>query len=189
MDQIRPIPLDAVPRALARAERYRLLNEPREAESICRDVLAVDPGNQQALVALVLAMTDLFAAGETAPADVQPFLARLTSPVDREYYAGVIEERWGKVLMLSGECRRSALDYLRQAMRHYDAVQRMGNGGGSRAAAGTADAGEPGVRWDAVLRWNTCVRMIERHGLEACCAEETASDAAEEDVPARERTA
>ena len=47
---------DAVPRALAKAERYRLLNEPSQAESICRDVLAVDAANQDALTMLLLAL-------------------------------------------------------------------------------------------------------------------------------------
>ncbi len=55
---------DAVPAALARAERYRFLNEPSEAESICLDVLDVDPGNQDALVTLLLALSDQF--GEAA---------------------------------------------------------------------------------------------------------------------------
>ena len=47
---------DAVPRALAKAERYRLLNEPGEAESICLDALAVEPANQSALTTLLLAL-------------------------------------------------------------------------------------------------------------------------------------
>ena len=38
-----------MPAALEKALRYRLLNEPVEAESICRDVLEVDPDNQAAL--------------------------------------------------------------------------------------------------------------------------------------------
>ena len=30
--------------------RYRLLNDPEQAESICLDILEVEPGNQEALV-------------------------------------------------------------------------------------------------------------------------------------------
>ena len=50
--------------ALAKAEQYRLLNEPWHAESICRDVLEIDATNRQALVKLILALTDQF--GRTA---------------------------------------------------------------------------------------------------------------------------
>ena len=46
MFEFKRITPEAVPAALSKAERYRLLNEPREAESICRDVLLVDPENQ-----------------------------------------------------------------------------------------------------------------------------------------------
>ena len=54
MRELKPISTAAVPAALEKALRYRLLNEPAEAESICRDVLLADPGNQEALVTLVL---------------------------------------------------------------------------------------------------------------------------------------
>src|SRR5579864_3525344 len=58
--ELKTLSLEAVPRALAKAERYRLLNEPGEAESICRDALDADPDNQDALVMLLLALTDQF---------------------------------------------------------------------------------------------------------------------------------
>ena len=58
MFEPKPISIEAIPNALAKAERYRLLNEPREAESICRDVLEVDADNQEAIATLVLALTD-----------------------------------------------------------------------------------------------------------------------------------
>src|ERR1700722_16262182 len=66
MNDFKPISPDAVPLALEKAERYRLLNEPAQAESICLDVLAVDPDNQRALVMLLLALSDQFLTG---PAD------------------------------------------------------------------------------------------------------------------------
>jgi hypothetical protein len=63
-----PIPLkklskDAIPRAQERAERYRLLNEPVQAESICLDILEVNPQDQLVLVTLLLAITDQFGQG------------------------------------------------------------------------------------------------------------------------------
>ena len=39
MFELERISIDAVPAALEKAERYRLLNEPLMAESICLDVL------------------------------------------------------------------------------------------------------------------------------------------------------
>ena len=60
MFELKPLSREAVPAALEKAMRYRLLNEPGEAESICHDVLHVDPGNQQAIVTLLLALTDRF---------------------------------------------------------------------------------------------------------------------------------
>src|SRR6266436_320626 len=55
MFELKRLSLEAVPAALERALRYRLLNEPAEAESICHDVLEIDPENQEALVMLLLA--------------------------------------------------------------------------------------------------------------------------------------
>ena len=60
MFELKPLSEKAVPRALERAERYRLLNEPAEAESICQDVLRIEPENQQALISLLPALTDQF---------------------------------------------------------------------------------------------------------------------------------
>src|SRR5262245_38466053 len=98
MFEPRPISKSAIPRALEKAERYRLLNEPAEAESICLDVLGVEPEHQQALVMLLLALTDRF--GRTyklSGMQPQDLLPRLHSAYDRAYYAGVIAERRAKV--------------------------------------------------------------------------------------------
>jgi hypothetical protein len=43
---LKPISKDGIPEAISKAELYRNLNEPGEAESICRDILAADPENQ-----------------------------------------------------------------------------------------------------------------------------------------------
>ena len=55
MFELKRLSEEAIPAALEKATRYRLLNEPAEAESICHDVLQIDPENQQALVVLLLA--------------------------------------------------------------------------------------------------------------------------------------
>ena len=49
-----PVSPEGIPGALSKAERYRFLNEPWQAESICRDVLAIDPNNVLALTVLGL---------------------------------------------------------------------------------------------------------------------------------------
>src|SRR5207247_6227909 len=92
--QLKPLSKDANPASLERAMRYRLLNEPAESESICLDVLRTDPCNQQALVVLVLAVTDRFsktyAVGDS---QAQEIVARLKDDYERAYYSGIICER------------------------------------------------------------------------------------------------
>ena len=87
--ELKTIARDGIPHALEKAERYRLLNDPAQAESICRDVLAVDADNQDALRALILALTDQFGAqrrGRRGPRG-----ARLRSPqLDRRVRARVL---------------------------------------------------------------------------------------------------
>src|SRR5574341_2557695 len=96
MFELKPLSREAVPRALEKAERYRLLNEPVEAESIARDVLTLDPANQKALVMLLLALTDQFAAGRGDTEAARALLPRLEGDYERSYYAGIVCERRAK---------------------------------------------------------------------------------------------
>ena len=148
MPELRPISAEAVDAALEKAQRYRLLNEPHEAESICHDVLLADPDNVQAKITLLLALTDQF--GQRAGAGLeaaQEQIPSLPSEYERAYYAGVIFERWGKSHLGRDMPRHVAFDWIREAMNHYDA----------------AAAIRPPENDDAILRWNTCVRLIEKH--------------------------
>src|SRR5437016_7273593 len=90
----------AIPRALEKAERYRLLNEPVGAESICLDILSVEPENQEALVTLVLALTDQFGQGykmsEIHPREV---VAKLKGEYEQSYYAGIVAERQAQAVL------------------------------------------------------------------------------------------
>jgi hypothetical protein len=91
--ELKPISADAVPRALAKAERYRLLSEPAEAESICLDALRADPDNNEAIVMLILALTDQF--GESVPSVAVQALElaeRLREPYEHAYYSGIVWE-------------------------------------------------------------------------------------------------
>ena len=170
MPELRPIAAEAITRSLLKAERYRLLNEPREAESICRDCLAADAGHQEALRGLILSLTDLFSGLQINADEARALAARLTDEFDRRYYGGVVEERWGKALLASGYPKGLVYEHIAAALRHFDA----------------ADAIAPPTNDDAALRWNACVRMIDHHGLgpEAESAGVPAEDF-DDDVPMR----
>jgi hypothetical protein len=153
MIQLKSISLDAIPGALERVERYRLLNEPELAESICEDVLAIEPDNQSALVMLLLSLTDQF-HNERADcrARAQELLERLHGEYERLYYAGIIRERRGLALLGRGGpgSDRSASVWIQEAMAYYE----------------RAEAIRPPGNDDAILRWNTCARVRLRHHLE-----------------------
>ena len=136
-------------RALRKVERYRLLNEPWEAESICRDVLELDPENQQAIVALLLSVTDQFRRDLTRAGEARSLLGRLDDEYQRLYYAGIIAERLGKAHLNRNAMGAAPIAYglLREAMEWYDQAGRV----------------RPTDNDDALLRWNTCARLLMRH--------------------------
>jgi hypothetical protein len=147
MLELKPLSKAAIPAALAKAERYRLLNEPMQAESICLDILAIDPDNQDALVTLLLALTDQFDDEESssrAAKSVGDFVLRLRDEYHRNYYAGIICERRGRSHLRKGHLLSAAADWLREAMTYYE-----------RAEAQREPAND-----DAILRWNACARTL-----------------------------
>jgi hypothetical protein len=150
---LKKITPDGIPHALERAERYRLLNEPEQAESIYRDVLAVDDDNQTALRALILALTDQFGphgAGGAAR-EARDHIVQLDDEYDRAYYTGIVYERETRAyLQHKNVVRSGAYDGFRHAMEWYE----------------RAEALRPPGNVDAILRWNSCVRAIERERLE-----------------------
>src|SRR6202035_5773642 len=94
MSDLKSLHKDAIPAALEKAERYRLLNEPGEAESICLDILAVVPDNQRAIITLLLALTDRFEKGySVSDTQTKELLTRMKSEYDRTYYSGIVAER------------------------------------------------------------------------------------------------
>ena len=147
MFEPKPIRKDAVPGAIEKAERYRLLNQPRQAESICRDVLRVDPDNQAALVTLVLALTDQFPLKYNVEIrGTQEILKRIDGEYEKAYYDGVIHERWGKALFRGGALAEVAGGWLRKAMDHFDRAEKV----------------SPTNNDEAILRWNACARLMNR---------------------------
>src|SRR5437588_4932766 len=133
MFQPKPIYPEAIPRALEKAERYRLLAEPEEAESICLDILAIEPDNQSAIITLLLALTDQFRTSCTeCLTRAQALLPRLADEYERCYYAGIICERRGSAQLDKGVLggRTVAYNWLRQAMDWYEqaeAIRPAGN--------------------------------------------------------------
>ncbi len=154
MFELKPLSEKGIPAAIEKAERYRLLNEPRLAESICLDILELDADNQKAIVILLLAVTDQFGKGRSVdPNDARQLLPRLKEAYDREYYAGIICERQGKSTLNQSIPGGNYLAYewLRDAMEHFEKAEKI----------------RPSGNDDPILRWNTCVRLIERNKLEA----------------------
>ena len=147
MYRLKPLSAHAIPAALAKAERYRLLNEPGEAESICLDVLAIEPHHQGALVTLLLALTDQFAdGGARFDRQARDLLPRLGSEYERAYYAGIICERRAKAHLARHGPGSGSVAYegLVEALGHYE----------------TAEARRPPGNDDAILRWNACARLL-----------------------------
>src|SRR5262249_8530132 len=140
MFELKQLSRDAIPAALEKAMRYRLLNEPAEAESISQDVLRTEPDNQQALVILLLALSDRFSKGYAVGlTQAQEILPRLRDPYERAYYAGIISERRAKAQLHRGGpgCGFEAYEFLREAMEWYE----------------KAEALRPPGNDDALLRW------------------------------------
>jgi hypothetical protein len=147
MFELKPLSREAIPAALSKAERYRLLNEPDQAESICLDILAVDPDNREALVMLLLALTDQFPVGDgQLVARAQALVTRLDSPYERSYFSGVVAERRARAILERGSPSRliSAGTWMREAMAHYE----------------RAESGRPSGNDEARLRWNACARLL-----------------------------
>lgn len=148
MFELKPLSKDAVRAAIEKAKHYRLLNEPGAAESICLDVLAVEPDNQEALVNIVLAMSDRFgkdyAVGDT---HIQEFLGRIRGEYERAYYGGIVFERRAKALLARDGV--NAFEMFEKAMECFDRAEKM----------------RPAGNDDPILRWNGCARIIKRNNL------------------------
>jgi hypothetical protein len=150
MFELKPLSGEAIPAALDKAHRYRLLHEPVEAESICRDILDVEPDNQDALVTLVLALSDQFEDHlGAASAEAKAVLERIRDEYNRTYHAGILCERRAKAHVKRGGPRAGhiAYEWLREAMEHYERAATL----------------RPAGNDDAILRWNACVRTLRSH--------------------------
>lgn len=147
--QLMPISKEAIPAALAKAERYRFLNEPLQAESICRDVLVADPTSTAARILLILSLTDQLEHGLNTKEALQ-LVELLPAAYQRAYYSGIVHERHAIALFRRHDDHRSRREVYRvfqMAMESYRLAKEM----------------RPADNDDSVLRWNACVRFLERN--------------------------
>ena len=150
MNKLKNISKEAIPRALERAERYRLMKEPFVSESICLDILEVEPENQEALIMLLLSLSEQF-KDRLMPVYNKSLeiLERITDGYKKIFYEGIIYERrafshFHKGAYGSGQ---QAFVWFQKAMATYENAIEL----------------RPSGNDDAILRWNNCVRTIERN--------------------------
>jgi tetratricopeptide (TPR) repeat protein len=137
-----------IPEAISKAELYRSLNEPEEAESICRDILAVEPEHQIALRLLGLSITDQF-CGDASDRhrEAEELFQRLAERYERLYYTGLLHERRAKAQMRVGRSPHTLAPLFAEAMRCFAEAEMI----------------HPPDNDDAVLRWNRCARLLQSH--------------------------
>jgi hypothetical protein len=154
--ELKPLSQEGVEAAFERLQQYRLLNEPREAESICRDILEVEPENQRALASLLLSLTDQFPRAKPGILEAaRALIPRLDNEYERTYYGGIINERQGKAVFHRQQPGGGKVTHrwLKDAMECYEQAEQLAPPGND----------------DARLRWNTCARMIMEE--ESICPE------------------
>jgi hypothetical protein len=143
--QLKSISPDGIAEAISKAELYRLLHEPEEAESICHDILAIEPEHQMAKRVLGLAITDQF-TGALADrwGEAKNILQSLSDPYERLYYTGLVHERWAKAQLQAGRPPHTILVLFERAMHYFEEAEKI----------------RPAGNDDSILRWNRCVRLI-----------------------------
>jgi len=144
--KLKTISKSGIAEAVAKAELYRYLNEPEEAESICRDILAVDPHHALGLRMLGLAITDQFTGGPADRyAEVERVFQSLADAYERQYYTGLLCERRVKAQLRGGRAPHTLLPLLERALQCFAEAERV----------------HPPGNDDAILRWNRCVRLLQ----------------------------
>ena len=153
MYNLKPLSKEAIPKAIDRAKQYRSLLQPWHAESICRDVQAVDPENQQNLIILFLAVTDQFGSEKHSKniKDAEVIMNQLKDSYQQDYAKGIMYERLASAALNMGGARSGYIAYyhLIDALKWYEKSEKS-----------NIDKNE-----ESILRWNTCVRMIEQFNL------------------------
>jgi hypothetical protein len=168
--KLKHISTSGIAEAVSKAELYRSLNEPEEAESICRDILSVEPQHQLALRLLGLALTDQFTSGASDRfRETEEIFQQLADPYERLYYTGILYERRAKAQLKTGYAPRSVFTFFELALQCFADAEKI----------------RPAGNDDAILRWNRCVRLLRNpsYGLEELELEGVGFEAA--DTPPR----
>jgi tetratricopeptide (TPR) repeat protein len=148
---IKRISTAGIGEAIAKAELYRSLNEPEEAESICRDIVAIEPQHQLALRLLGLALTDQFTGhGSDRYREAEKIFLELKDPYERLYYTGILHERRAKAQLKAGQLPRSLSALFDHALHTFAEAEKI----------------RPAGNDDAILRWNRCVRLLQNPAYE-----------------------
>jgi len=147
MIELKKLSPESISAALDKAKWYRLLNEPHETESICLDILEASPDHQEALITLLLALTDSFynELNRSFPM-AQEVVGRINDQYCKAYYSGIIYERRAKAHLKQGAPGSGviAYDWFMRALESFDrAIKACGS-----------------HNQDALLRWNSCARII-----------------------------
>jgi hypothetical protein len=143
---LKHISTSGIVEAVAKAELYRSLNEPEEAESICRDILTVEPQHQLALRLLGLALTDQFTGvGSNRFRETEEIFELLADPYERLYYTGILYERRAKAQLKTGQPLHAVLTFFELALNSFAEAEKI----------------RPAGNDDAILRWNRCVRILQ----------------------------
>jgi hypothetical protein len=144
--KLKTISKSGIGEAVAKAELYRYLNEPEEAESICRDILASDPNHALGLRTLGLSITDQFDGSiRDRYAEVESIFQSLHDPYERQYYIGLLCERRVKAQLRDGRSPHTLLPLLERALQSFAEAEKI----------------RPPGNEDAILRWNRCVRLLQ----------------------------
>jgi hypothetical protein len=144
--KLKTISKSGIGEAVAKAELYRYLNEPEEAESICRDILTADPQHMLGLRTLGLSITDQFEGKPTDRyAEVEKIFQSLKDPYEKLYYTGLLCERRVKAQLGAGRSPHTLLPLLEQALQCFAEAEKV----------------HPPGNDDAILRWNRCVRLLQ----------------------------
>ena len=166
--KLKSISKNSIPKAISKVELYRFLNEPEEAESICRDILAVEPENQTALRMLGLTITDQFTGNHSDRwKEAESIFQSLTDKYERLYYTGLLYERRAKAQLNVGHMPQAVFVLFEKALHCFEKAEEICPEGND----------------DAILRWNRCVRLIESRDLSDWFKEEVEAIDASDSPP------
>jgi tetratricopeptide (TPR) repeat protein len=143
--KLKTISKQGIAEAFSKVTLYRYLKEPEEAESICHDILAIEPENQLARRMLGLSITDQF-TGEASDRykEAENFFESLSDPYERHYYTGLLYERRAKAQMRAGRPPQVLIALFKEAMLYFEEAEKI----------------RPAENDDSVLRWNRCARLL-----------------------------